>query len=161
MSEEKEKKVPLWAEERPEEKGAIPSSKENNDEYIIPKLLHKIIDAINNESAQSAHHLDRIATALETIAKGEKSTIDVGIPTPPDIPKTAPTQKESPLDNIKSAFSTDLEEMLSFEDIGDYIKIKPRRFLGSDNFAKIASVVRSLGGEYISAGKDSHFKAKK
>jgi hypothetical protein len=34
-------------------------------------------------------------------------------------------------------------------------------FLGSENFAKIASAVRGMGGEYISAGKDSHFRVPK
>jgi len=41
----------------------------------------------------------------------------------------------------------------------DYgVEIKPRQFLGSDNFAKIASIVRGAGGQYISAGKDTHFR---
>jgi len=48
--------------------------------------------------------------------------------------------------------------MLHFEEEAEYIIIKPRRFLGSENFAKIASIVRGAGGEYISAGKESHFR---
>ena len=48
-----------------------------------------------------------------------------------------------------------------FEENGKFIIVKPRRFLGSDNFAKIASVVRDLGGEYVSAGRNSHFKITK
>lgn len=55
-------------------------------------------------------------------------------------------------------FPTELEDMLNFTETPQYIIIKPRRFLGSDNFAKIASIVRTNGGEYISAGKESHFK---
>ena len=55
------------------------------------------------------------------------------------------------------AFSAELQEMLLFEKSGNNIIVKPKRFLGSDNFAKIASIVRELGGEYISAGRDSHF----
>jgi len=51
--------------------------------------------------------------------------------------------------------------MLIFEESGKFIIVKPRRFLGSDNFAKIASIVRNLGGEYISAGRNSHFKVPK
>jgi hypothetical protein len=43
----------------------------------------------------------------------------------------------------------------------DYIMIKPRQFLGSDNFSKIASVVRGAGGDYVSAGKASHFRVPK
>jgi hypothetical protein len=48
--------------------------------------------------------------------------------------------------------------MLSFEERDDYIIIKPRQFLGSDNFSRLASAVRTVGGEYISAGKASHFR---
>jgi hypothetical protein len=55
-------------------------------------------------------------------------------------------------------FPEDLENLLNFEEKDDYIIIKPRQFLGSDNFSKIASVVRQAGGEYISAGKASHFR---
>ncbi len=62
---------------------------------------------------------------------------------------------------VSALFPKELEDMLYFEDRGEYIEIKPRRFLGSDNFAKIASIVRGAGGEYISAGKESHFKVPK
>lgn len=55
-------------------------------------------------------------------------------------------------------FPEDLENLLNFEEKDDYIIIKPRQFLGSENFAKIASVVREIGGDYISAGKASHFR---
>ena len=59
------------------------------------------------------------------------------------------------------SFPEELEARLSFEEKGDYIIIKPKQFLGSENFAKIASAVRGMGGEYISAGKDSHFRVPK
>ena len=55
-------------------------------------------------------------------------------------------------------FPEDLDNLLTFEEKTDYIMIKPRQFLGSENFAKVASAVRGMGGEYISAGKDSHFR---
>jgi hypothetical protein len=55
-------------------------------------------------------------------------------------------------------FPEDLESMLNFEEKDDYIIIKPRQYLGSENFSKIASVVRRAGGEYVSAGKASHFR---
>jgi len=63
--------------------------------------------------------------------------------------------------DIKAAFPKELEGMLFFEDADKYIVIKPRQYLGSENFAKIASIVRSEGGEYISAGKESHFRVPK
>ena len=65
------------------------------------------------------------------------------------------------IEDLRMSFPEELENLLSFEDKTDYVMIKPRQFLGSENFAKIASTVRSLGGEYISAGKDSHFRVYK
>ncbi len=51
--------------------------------------------------------------------------------------------------------------MLMFEEMEEYIIIKPRQYLGSENFAKIASIVREEDGEYISAGRESHFRLPK
>ena len=65
---------------------------------------------------------------------------------------------ESQLDKVKAAFPQDLQALLSFVVQGESCIIKARQYLGSENFAKIASVARSLHGEYVSAGKDSHFK---
>jgi len=72
-----------------------------------------------------------------------------------------PEGKSKEIEDIKMMFPEDLENLLSFEEKDDYIMIKPRQFLGSDNFSKIASVVRSVGGEYVSAGKTSHFRVPK
>jgi len=68
------------------------------------------------------------------------------------------SEGQKSLEDFRMSFPEDLKNLLSFEDKTDYVMIKPRQFLGSENFAKIASTVRSLGGEYISAGKDSHFR---
>jgi len=65
------------------------------------------------------------------------------------------------VDSVKAIFPEDLSSLLSFEDKDDKIILKPQRFLGSENFAKIASTVRGLGGEYVSAGKGSHFRIRK
>ncbi len=82
---------------------------------------------------------------------------------PPATPAPAPPTgtKLRSLDDVRMSFPEELEARLGFEDKGDYITIKPKQFLGSDNFAKIASAVRGMGGEYISAGKDSHFRVPK
>jgi hypothetical protein len=48
--------------------------------------------------------------------------------------------------------------MVNFEETETYIIIKPRQYLGSENFARIASIIRGIGGEYVSAGRDSHFR---
>jgi len=72
-----------------------------------------------------------------------------------------PEAKLRSLDDVRMSFPEELEAKLVFEDKDDYIAIKPKQFLGSDNFAKIASASRGMGGEYISAGKDSHFRIPK
>ncbi len=83
-------------------------------------------------------------------------------PKPASPPVSAPeSPKLRSLDDIRMSFPEELESRLSFEEKGDYILIKPKQFLGSENFAKIASAVRGMGGEYISAGKDSHFRVPK
>jgi hypothetical protein len=75
--------------------------------------------------------------------------------------KDQPTAKAVTVDSVKAAFPEDLAAQLTFEDKGSAIVLKPRQFLGSENFAKIASAVQGIGGEYVSAGKDSHFKVSK
>jgi len=59
---------------------------------------------------------------------------------------------------VRGSFPKDLENLLIFEEKGNYVIVKPRLFLGSENFAKIASIIRDLGGDYVSAGKESHFR---
>jgi len=76
-------------------------------------------------------------------------------------PAVAPAEEARTVESVRVLFSEELEGMLGFEETGDYIVIKPRQYLGSENFAKIASVVREAGGEYISAGKESHFRVPK
>jgi hypothetical protein len=77
----------------------------------------------------------------------------------PAVPRESAKQRG--VDDIRMSFPEELEARLSFDEKGDYIIIKPKQFLGSENFAKIASAVRGMGGEYISAGKDSHFRVPK
>ena len=115
----------------------------------------KSVEELSRRIDQLLNVLNMISRDLADISKSLKA---VGAPTvAPAIP-AAPKEGMRSVEGVRGSFSSDLEEMLIFEEAGDFIVIKTRRFLGSDNFAKIASIVRSLGGEYISAGKDSHFK---
>lgn len=69
------------------------------------------------------------------------------------------TQRLITIEDVQKAFPQDLLELLYFEVLEDYIVIKPRQYLGSENFVKIASIVREqLKGEYVSHGKESHFR---
>jgi hypothetical protein len=66
------------------------------------------------------------------------------------------------LSQVSEAFPEDLRKLLAFEEKEDYYVIKPVKFLGSENFKTVAGIVRlDLGGEYISMGKESHFRVPK
>ncbi len=116
--------------------------------------------------------LGKVAEDLRSISQSMKSLAVGQITQPPTVAQApaAATQppvvqyepsKQRSVDEIRMSFPEDLEARLGFEERGDFIIIKPKGFLGSENFAKIASAVRGMGGEYISAGKDSHFRVPK
>jgi hypothetical protein len=69
----------------------------------------------------------------------------------------AEAKADAGLDPVQ-LFPEELKTLLSFERLEDHVIVKPRQFLGSDNFARIASIVRAADGEYISSGKASHFR---
>jgi hypothetical protein len=109
--------------------------------------------------------LNRISEDLRTVSASMKSMAVSQITQPePQTPVSVSHEvheKKNSVDDVRVAFPEDLEALLSFQEKSDYIMVKPKQFLGSENFAKIASAVRGLGGEYISAGKDSHFRVPK
>jgi hypothetical protein len=100
--------------------------------------------------------LNVISGDLAEVSKSLKAVS--GSAAAPATVSAAPTAKKRDVNEVKQAFSSQLEGMLTFEERENVIIVRPRRFLGSDNFAKIASVIRELDGEYVSAGKNSHFK---
>jgi hypothetical protein len=109
--------------------------------------------------------LNRISEDLRTVSASAKSMAVSQITQPsPQSPAAVSNEiheNKKTIDNVRVVFPEDLEALLIFEEKGDYIVVKPRQFLGSENFAKIASAVRGMGGEYISAGRDSHFRVPK
>ena len=116
----------------------------------VEELLQRIDQLLNV--------LNMISRDLAEISKSLKAVGAPAVTPPLTPPVTEPTEGMRTIEDVRVLFPSDLEEMLSFEESGNYIVIRPRRFLGSENFAKIASIVRGVGGEYISAGKQSHFK---
>ena len=109
--------------------------------------------------------LNRISEDLRTVAAAAKSMkVSQSTQSSPQQPTPISHEiheKQKSINDIRMVFPEDLEALLSLEEKDDYIMVKPRQFLGSENFAKIASAVRGMGGEYISAGKDSHFRVPK
>jgi hypothetical protein len=106
--------------------------------------------------------LKGISDDLRSVSASLKSMAVTQITRPvPPAQTSISHEGQRSLEEIRLSFPEELENLLNFEEKTDYIMIKPRQFLGSENFAKIASTVRNMGGEYISAGKDSHFRVYK
>ena len=139
----------------------------------LNQLLEKV-DAIAVSVNKISEELRSVSASLKSLAVGQitqqptahvtRAPTGSYIPVPASSASSAAPRESSQqrsLDDIRMSFPEELEARLSFEEKGDYIIIKPKQFLGSENFAKIASAVRGMGGEYISAGKDSHFRVPK
>ena len=113
----------------------------------------------NNEVLDSLiFHLGNLLADLQEIKRKNAGASGAQTPSPKDSSvKSAPasTQKTQ---EIRKIFPEELEALLTFEQKGNNIIIKPKHFLGSENFAKISSVVRGIGGQYVSAGKESHWR---
>ncbi len=105
-------------------------------------------------------------TTRPTVATSTRVSVPTQRPPVTSMPRPTVSSNSTPanlknVEDVRTMFSQDLDNMLAFEDKGEYVMIKPKQFLGSENFAKIASTVRGIGGEYISAGRDSHFRVYK
>lgn len=124
------------------------------DELVV--ILNGIMEDLRQVSAS----LKSIVVAQVSQAP-QMPRVSQPVTAPPPVPLPRTLEKSKAIEDIRMMFPDDLEALLSFEEKDDYVIIKPRQFLGSENFSKIASTVRGLGGEYISAGKGSHFRVPK
>jgi len=64
---------------------------------------------------------------------------------------------EGRVELLKERFPEDLKGLVEFKVADDRIVVKPKSYLGKENFTRIAEIIKEAGGEYISAGKESHF----
>ena len=138
----------------------------SSDKEKLTQLLQKV-DEIAVSINKISEELRVVSASLKSLAVGQitqpPQTVHI-MPSPtqsPPVLQTMPQTKERSVDDIRMSFPEELEARLGFDEKGEFIEIKPKMFLGSENFAKIASAVRGMGGEYISAGKDSHFRVPK
>ncbi|HDI12284.1 MAG TPA: hypothetical protein ENF63_01675 [Candidatus Bathyarchaeota archaeon] len=107
--------------------------------------------------------METIAKDLKELVNALKSTLpqpQIQQPQPPPTPTLTPEEIRR-IEDVRMMFPSELGDLLAFEEKEDYIIVRPRQYLGGENFAKIASIVRGAGGEYISAGKESHFRIPK
>ncbi|MEM2099113.1 MAG: hypothetical protein QXU99_05150 [Candidatus Bathyarchaeia archaeon] len=128
----------------------------NGEKEKLDKLVERI-DELLVVLNRVSEDLRAVSQSIHALATPQVTQTAKQMPTS----ISTETSVAKPVDAVRAAFPEELEHMLLFEDKGDYIMIKPKQFLGSENFAKIASAVRGMGGEYISAGRDSHFRVYK
>lgn len=134
--------------------GVLLMSEEKVNLEEISRKVDELLSVLN----VIAGDLAELSKSLKAVAKPAAAPVAPAAAVAPVKPAVG---KKLDLAGVKQAFSPELAGMLLFEERQGFVVVKPRRFLGSDNFAKIASVVRELGGEYVSAGKNSHFEVPK
>lgn len=64
------------------------------------------------------------------------------------------------LEDLKTALA-DYEDILTFEEVGEVVKVTMQYQHGPHGKVKwsaVNSIVKEFGGEWVSLGKDSHFK---
>jgi hypothetical protein len=121
----------------------------------LAERIDKLLVVLN----QIAEDLREVLISLKSSAVSQITQPPTASPAPTP---TAQVPETWSIEEIETTFPEDLRALLGFEDKGDYVEIKPRRFLGSENFAKIADIVKKqFDGDYISAGRDSHFRIPK
>lgn len=122
--------------------------------------LERMVFEVKVEEAKKA--VEKKASTPEKKVESEaKSPIKVVVEKPKKVEKQKSTKQTNTIQIVKNAFTKELADLLIFEEEDDYIKIRTKAFLTGDNFPKVAAVVRNIGGEYISAGKNTHFRVKK
>ncbi len=132
----------------------------STDREKLNELVGKV-EELTVKLAKVSEELKSVSASLKSLATGQPNHPAPPTQTAPPPAPPATGQKLRTLDDIRMSFPEELESLLGFEEKGDYIIIKLMGFLGSEKFAKIASAVRGMGGEYISAGKESHFRVPK
>ncbi len=124
--------------------------------------LYNEIQQAENDLAKAGERLNALLIQLKIDQKHEQNKPAAPSTKPPTAPQTKLDSTKAPKTNpVEQLFPPELSAMLSFEDKGDYTQVKPKQFLGSENFAKIGKIVKENNGEYISAGRDSHFRIHK
>lgn len=165
--EEEKRKMEEAARQKTAVVAKAPKSPADSEKYPLFRKMDAIIASIDEQTKafkELAESLNGVMCQMCRIADTLGAPTGRVTPPPTETPKataTTPTTGEktsSFLTKTEEAFPRNLRDLLFFEVKGDYVMIKPRQYLGSENFAKIATIVREISGEYISAGKESHFR---
>jgi len=168
VTEKKEKKKSFV-----DDKDAPPVAGAPKGQTVVPceVSLMLIYNQVKNEVVLLTEIRDLLRNGISQTTKSVETPISAPTPAPAPVPVQVPAQTSAP---VQAPVSQRLQEILTaIEPIKDLVFIdenandnmfyiiRPRQFLGSENFSKVGSVMRSIGAQYQSAGKNSHFKASK
>lgn len=150
-------------------------AKMNSDENYVPTM--EVLELFKVEKlhdiAVSLAELVDIFKAAKGMPKSEvKSSAPVAKPVeaPKPVAPSAPApvaQPSAPVDTRLAEVQEKLKDYINLLNIDTdsdtmFIILRPKQFLGGQNFAGIAGIVqKELGGEYVSQGKGSHFRVPK
>ena len=96
---------------------------------------------ITQRLRDSADLLNRVAKDLIIIAKDLRPPITV--------------------ESVQGLFSEEQLGVLKVSDEGEFVKVTLLKYLVGDKFADIAGRVKDVEGEWVSQGKESHFRIPK
>lgn len=100
--------------------------------------------------------IDAISLMLEKENGGFKPIVTEEKPKTENVSVTLKT-----VDSVINAFPEDLRGYLTVSDAGTYIRVKSV-YVETEIFREISDIAKDkLGGEYVSAGKNTHFKIPK
>lgn len=124
----------------------------------IADILEAIKKSIDNNVLEHRKANEMYDRALKVREQEAQQTDQDTVSTPPSELTSEELTEEKYIVRATEVFPQELENLLDFTIEGTTVKIKPKRYLGSENFAKIARLTKEAGGEYVSAGKASHFR---
>jgi hypothetical protein len=136
------------------------SEKKTSTKEVIQRLdelirILKFLSEDLNEISKNLKSSINILNKSENISKPKSSQQTITFKQP----ISTSISKISTVNDVVKIFPKDLSDKLNFEVKKEYILVKPKQYLGSDNFRRIAEIIRDqLQGEYVSAGRDSHFR---
>jgi hypothetical protein len=136
------------------------SEKKTSTKEVIQRLdeLIRILKFLSEDLIEISKNLKssiNILNKSENISKPKSSQQTITFKQP----ISTSISKISTVNDVVKIFPKDLSDKLNFEVKNEYILVKPKQYLGSDNFRRIAEIIRDqLQGEYVSAGRDSHFR---
>jgi hypothetical protein len=154
-----EKGTQLWAKDPNKDKKVEPALKPSQTDILLYQAREMHLLRLEIEA-----FLNKVYTQTQKPTAPVTNNATASAPAPiaaqPAAPATPKPEKLTQLETHLKEFLPELLEVNDTESNMFYV-VRFKKFLGSENFAKISQVCRMLGGEYVSEGKKSHFNVPK